>query len=133
MWRGLNVLACVLAGAALVGCPDWSRPDPRLRTAGRAGATTTPTTPTPVATPERPASDPVAAAELRGVDALREGVSGLKASLGAPDALTRLERLEALGWNLLERGTPDEQREAEGLLEQLTELRAELVGRRGGS
>lgn len=126
-------LTSLLVGVALVGCPDWSRPDPRLRTA--SGARPAPAD-RPVAAPAEPTArdrGPPAAVEATGLGALRDGVAALRSSLDGADALERLERLEGLGWNLLERGTPDEQREAEALLEQLTELRVELVSRRGGS
>lgn len=134
MRRGVTYLLATCVGASLVGCPDWSRPDPRLR-AGGTDAGRTQGAEAPRA--ERAAPEPPVASSSTptpvGLDGLRDGVLALKGSTGAPDALERLERLESLGFDLLERGTPDEQREAEALLEQLSDLRVEVVERRAGS
>lgn len=135
MWRGVTFLLAAFSGAALVGCPDWSRPDPRLHVE-RAPATEAPPAAaigvagdTGGAEAER---QPASTAAPTGVDTLRAGVLELKGATGAPDALERLDRLQSLGFDLLERGTPDEQREAEALLEELSDLRVDIVERRAG-
>lgn len=135
MRRRVTFVSAALVGVALVGCPDWSRPDPRL-SRERSGAPAPAAASTgrePVAAPAPVPGDPAPDQPLAasGLEALREGVGALK--VDAPDALERLERLESLGFDVLERGTPEAQREAEALLERLSDLRAELVeGRRAG-
>lgn len=137
--RRFTFLAVVSVAGALVGCPDWSRPDPRLQagrpTAPRAaesdpGSEARLDAPPSAATPS-PTAEGSSAAPARDVAALREGLRVFDP--GAPDALERLERLEGLGFDLLEGGPPDEQHEVEALLVQLSDLRAELVERRRGS
>lgn len=134
--RRVTYFAVASAAAALVGCPDWSRPDPRLqaaRPAPRASGDPVAGAPAAQAAEPRPAERQPSSgtSSAGGVAALREGLRALEP--GAPDALERLERLESLGFDLLDRGAPDEQRDIEALLEELSDLRAELVERRRGS
>lgn len=146
MRRGVTVLLVALCGAALTGCPDWSRPDPALRRRAAddgASPSTSPTSPTSPATPTSPTAGGAQApargqgTTAAGLEDLRAGVARLRESLGEPDALRRLERLETLGFDLLERGRADEQAEVEALLQELSDLRLEVVdlpggGQRGG-
>jgi hypothetical protein len=112
--RPLLALALALA---LTGCPEWSRPDPRAR---RAAAPEPPTTVTETKVEATPA--PV------GLAGLRDGVRRLREAPATSDRLADLERLETLGFDLLERGTEAEQREAEALLQELGDLRVQVVG-----
>lgn len=139
MQPGVTVLFAAVC-LALSGCPDWSRPDPAL--SSRAQGAPAPVEPQARSTRDgggdgggrdgaqvRPggvAAGPTDAGPLT-LDGLREGVRHLRATTGAADALARLELLESAGFDLLERGTADEQAAAEALLLELSDLRVEVV------
>lgn len=124
--RGVRTPLLALAVVVTcTGCPDWSRPDPRLKRAE------VPVEPAAPAAPAAPAPATVAG--------LADEVAALKeraAKLG-PDAdaaawkavIETLERLETRGQDALERGTPAQQAEAEAALLELTVLRDDLVRR----
>lgn len=117
----------------LVGCTDWSRPDPALRQA-RA----TPTAPPAPVTEAAPAPPPPApsAAGLQGeLERLRAEVQGLGA--GSPAAAwqaatDRLNDLEGRVYAAQDRGTPADQEALVALLEALALLRDDLVSRTPG-
>ncbi|MCO5168460.1 MAG: hypothetical protein M9894_19135 [Planctomycetes bacterium] len=135
MRRGVTILLAVLWGLALPGCPDWSRPDPALRRPGPGdggGGGVADEAPARAPAPRLPATSPSDVGAPAGLDELRAGVARLRETLGEADALRRLERLESLGFDLLERGRADEQAEAEALLQELSDLRLEVVDRPGG-
>lgn len=132
--RSAQVAAWVALALAptLVGCPDWSRPDPALR-AARA----TPTAPVaaPATEAPAPAPAPTATALLAELERLRAEVQGLGAA--SPPAAwraatERLEALEARVYAAQDRGTPAEQEAVVALLEELALLRDDLVTRTPG-
>lgn len=123
MVTSLRLLALLAAGL-LTGCPDWSRPDPRLKRVD---------VPAPSTTAPPPAPDPAPEVGLQGeVQAFKARAAALGPASEAADwraAIQTLERLETRGQDALERGTAAEQVEAEAALLELTELRDDLVRR----
>lgn len=119
MRRPVTVLVALAWATVPSGCPDWSRPDPALKRVVE---------PAPVrpAAPETTTAMTVAPQPVD-IGALRDGVRRLRESPAQPGALAELERLESMGFDLLEGGPAEEQAEAEALLQELSDLRAELV------
>lgn len=120
MRRPVTFSLALAWATVLSGCPDWSRPDPALRRAVE---------PAPVA-PAGPEMTTTVAPQPVDIGALRDGVRRLRDDPAQSGALEELERLESLGFDLLEGGSTTEQAEAEALLQELSDLRAELVDRR---
>lgn len=116
------VLVALAWAAVLSGCPEWSRPDPALKRVVE---------PAPVR-PQPPEVTTTVAPQAADVGALRDGVRALRENPAQQGALEQLERLESLGFDLLERGSATEQTEAEALLQELSDLRVELVERARG-
>lgn len=130
-------LAACLALAVcptLVGCPEWSRPDP----ARQAKAAPAPAAPSGAseAAPRAPAPPaPTAAALSTELEQLRAEVAGLGA--GSPAAAwkaaaDRLSDLEARVYAAQDRGAPADEEALVALLEALALLRDDLVSRTPG-
>ncbi len=129
-----RLAACLALALAptLVGCPDWSRPDPALRAAKATAPAAGPAT---EAAPVAPPPAPTANALQAELERLRAEVQGLGA--GSPAAAwqaatDRLNDLEGRAYAAQDRGSAADQEAVIALLEALALLRDDLVSKTPG-
>jgi hypothetical protein len=136
-----RLAACLALALAptLVGCPDWSRPDPALRAARPSPAVqpdsgrALPAAPAGAPATEAPA--PTAAALQGELERLRAEVQGLGAGSPASAwqaATDRLNDLEGRAYAAQDRGSAADQEAVVALLEALALLRDDLVSKTPG-
>ena len=140
--RRLAAFLALALAPTLVGCPDWSRPDPALRAARTSNAIqpesgrATPVAPTPGPPPEAaPPPAPTAAALQAELERLRAEVQGLGAGSPAAawQAVThRLDALEGRAYAAQDRGWAADQEAVVALLGALALLRDDLVSKTPG-